>query len=726
MWKFAEQDGLGNQIVLGPTINHEVGHVLFDIGHNGDGVANESDINVTDESTDGNNLMTYAGCACAVSVVQFSKIRKSLSKINVPFLDQSDLCTFNQTPIVIPENTYVIWDSYRELTQNVIVEPTATLRITCDIKTLGKFVVKRGAKLIVDGASISNLCEENNWRGIEVWGNPGKEHPTGSDPEGDLVDYDLESDDPGVVYLSGATLIRPVDGVFTWYEDDVHPDSYLWSNYWGGIVQALSTEFVNHRRGVAFMSYTKSDNSSKFSDCRFLSTLGYSGITMWNVKNIKITNCTFLAQNSDTLHFTSGITSIDANPKIDHCSFTGNRYGLEARSTFSYVDDPLHVFNGSHFYATQSYYNITHIFSSGILGLRVEKSEFNRGAYAASFGGNTSFNINRNIFNGYRKSAIKLERTGSRIKQLDFNYLTSNFNTMVTGLSVFRDNFTFQFTSNCFNNPINDVKLELIPLFPDQGSISIANNNYFHPFSSNGPELFSRVTRFDYYIPTSGANSRATPHCHRLTTRPDPNCTTYSIHANVNALTTLPDPPNCEQMAMPDTLDENDYLIDTFAFTYLYNKYEFYKDQSSDLQSEIQNLPPNDPDSAGLASDLNLTQFYLKKYQMSLMQNLYAANDTGTLFDFLTNEEVDDHEMLIAGLEINKGNYAAADSILSELAPISADYDKYYTVEKIHLNFLSDPSSNFPTQNDSLDLESIAIDTSWASSYAKALLVLYY
>ncbi len=42
-----------------------------------------------------------------------------------------------------------------------------------------KIIVERGGRLIIDGGILTNACDDEIWRGIEVWGTPNiRQHYT--------------------------------------------------------------------------------------------------------------------------------------------------------------------------------------------------------------------------------------------------------------------------------------------------------------------------------------------------------------------------------------------------------------------------------------------------------------------------------------------------------------------------------------------------------------------
>jgi hypothetical protein len=218
------------------------------------------------------NIMGYNPGQYAITKCQMDIAWKCLKgdggRISKPWVQIP--CEKLSSQIIIESGTYVHWNYIRDLQEDVVIEPLATLEITCDVYTNSKFIVQRGGKLIVNGCKITSLCE-GKWPGIEVWGNPSKLHAN--------VDVNnLQADDPGVVDMLFCTIENAYIGV------KANPTSI--TNYqthmdnWGGIIIANQVDFLNVWKAAEFMRYPPK-NKSYFIDCYIEGTDGKAGITMW-------------------------------------------------------------------------------------------------------------------------------------------------------------------------------------------------------------------------------------------------------------------------------------------------------------------------------------------------------------------------------------------------------------------------------------------------------------
>ncbi|MCB0835397.1 MAG: hypothetical protein KDD99_01955 [Bacteroidetes bacterium] len=208
-------------------------------------------------------------------------------------------------PDTITQDT--TWDYTTNVGGDLYIESGVTLTIK-GLVNMGKgkgIFVKPNARLIVDGGTITNQCG-GFWRGIEVWGDKTKDqfplsHPT----------------DQGKVEIKNGALIAHARNAISMGKGLTN--STIPS---GGLVIASNSTFKNNRRAVEFLSY-KHLNQSKFTNCTFTVDDAFqdsveaftSHITMWDVKNVQITACTFKNEMSAkvwTLNRGNGIHSIDA------------------------------------------------------------------------------------------------------------------------------------------------------------------------------------------------------------------------------------------------------------------------------------------------------------------------------------------------------------------------------------------------------------------------------
>ncbi|MDP2723904.1 MAG: T9SS type A sorting domain-containing protein [Bacteroidales bacterium] len=141
--------------------------------------------------------------------------------------------------IVVPTgNTYTIY---------------GTLKMAADCK----IIVEPGAKLIVDGGTITNACPDL-WDGIEVWGN--------SNAVQDTINQGW------VILKNQATLQYAKKGI------TVGKSGYsiVDLNFTGGVIQAEDAHFKNNTSSIAILPYPHVeyrfaivDNKSYFKNCTF-------------------------------------------------------------------------------------------------------------------------------------------------------------------------------------------------------------------------------------------------------------------------------------------------------------------------------------------------------------------------------------------------------------------------------------------------------------------------
>ncbi len=260
---------------------------------------------------------------------------------------QSPLAAFTPQPILITTNT--TWNGVYNITSDVTVATGSTLTISGANTVVNmlkghKIRIERGAKLIISGATLTNLCGEM-WDGIEVWGDRNApQFPLNTTVQGQLI------------INNGATIENAYEGVTVCKTDA--SGNIDW-NYTGGMVFASNSTFKNCGRAVQFLSYRNGtlNNRSYFHNCTFEtngrlddpSATPSSFISMYDVKGVKILGCTF--QNLTPSLYTlnergSGIISVDAGlylndictsqispcpaSGITHNKFTNLFYGIDA------------------------------------------------------------------------------------------------------------------------------------------------------------------------------------------------------------------------------------------------------------------------------------------------------------------------------------------------------------------------------------------------------------
>jgi hypothetical protein len=201
------------------------------------------------------------------------------------------------------------WNTDKNMTRDIRVKQGATLTLstmTLNMPAGGLIVVETGAKLVVDGSTITNLCGET-WVGIQIWGDDTQEQT--SLHQGHLV-------------LNGATVEYAKEAMSPWEVDN--------PNGTGGIVEATNSTFVNNWRTSGFMRYNSPSGQrekSRFANCTFTvnddirpfnnqpnSFLGH--LSMWDISGILIEGCTFKDERSSKTTDSYGIYTLSATPNI--------------------------------------------------------------------------------------------------------------------------------------------------------------------------------------------------------------------------------------------------------------------------------------------------------------------------------------------------------------------------------------------------------------------------
>lgn len=216
------------------------------------------------------------------------------------------------SPLIITENTTIDYHHFSS-TDIIIQNGTLTIKDTLFMASGTRIVVKKGARLKVDGGMITNECGRF-WKGIQV--------------EGDK-DLAQNATNQGVVTLLNGAIIQHAEvGVALWIPGD-------WTTT-GGILYASASTFKDNRKDVEFMQYSNHNeygvlpNQSSLTNMTFTWTDDFKSqfplghVTLYKVEGVRFTGCHFKDDrtNPDSRYkfddgkTNSGIYSIDANYSI--------------------------------------------------------------------------------------------------------------------------------------------------------------------------------------------------------------------------------------------------------------------------------------------------------------------------------------------------------------------------------------------------------------------------
>ncbi|MDF1676788.1 MAG: hypothetical protein P1U44_13825, partial [Vicingaceae bacterium] len=156
--------------VVAGGIRHELGHNLglFHSWTNDGCDDTPTNNNCWNGPTCSNNIMDYNAGKNALTECQLGKANYNLmNSINNVLIDNC----YKTNDLVINNGQTNVWNNERAIQGNLIIKSGTTLQINCSIymPKEGKIIIEKGARLIVNGAIITNLCGEM-WEGIEVRG----------------------------------------------------------------------------------------------------------------------------------------------------------------------------------------------------------------------------------------------------------------------------------------------------------------------------------------------------------------------------------------------------------------------------------------------------------------------------------------------------------------------------------------------------------------------------
>ncbi len=256
---------------------------------------------------------------------------------------------------------------------NITIESGGILRISnCYVKMYPgtKIVVNPGAKLYINGSTISSYCQRP-WEGIEVWGNSAQHQFV----------YGNNQYYQGYVNLNEATISNARNAINLWKAGDYSKT--------GGIVIATNSSFINNRESIRALSYrnfhpvngSEMDYIANFINCTFTLNeyfLGdfqefYRHVDLYSVKGVKFYGCDFSISedaigvnqfNQAIAAFSAGVhvrPITQSDQSFDVCSFTGFH-------TAVYCSDPdkkmnPNYVNGANFINNHIGINLNTVFS---------------------------------------------------------------------------------------------------------------------------------------------------------------------------------------------------------------------------------------------------------------------------------------------------------------------------------------------------------------------------
>ena len=444
-----------------------------------------------------------------------------------------DLCQTSVVSenIVIGSEEHEVWDGVRFISDELIIESGGSLTINCRVFAGpdAVIIVERGAKLTIENGSIERACPDMEWGGIFVEGYNDKEQP---DHTVDVENYP----DPavaGVVRLLGAQIRGAGNGAIS-----TSRRTQPWAEeYWGGLIYAENSYFINNRRSLQFLAY-ELQNKSYFKDCFFIAQTREDifdvGVTIWGCHNVTFEECSFInfggAQPNNIQDGEFAIKGTDFGARIINGNyFEGNFYGLRVLNTYplaehqffigkdlaayqaSYPNDPNTTLDDvpeNFFYKENCLLPLrtAHIFvnaSNELDRIDISKNYFENAWFGIHFDGPSSYRIKDNEITGDPSSStlVHLQNTQERFGDVLCNLL-SRSTTSGTKMVIVGNNEGLVNKYNRFNGGSStDIQIAFGDIFTNQGSFSDPARNCFTSTNAINHSIFPGVnSSFNYFV----------------------------------------------------------------------------------------------------------------------------------------------------------------------------------------------------------------------------------
>ncbi|TVQ42833.1 MAG: T9SS C-terminal target domain-containing protein [Saprospirales bacterium] len=449
---------------------------------------------------------------------------------------------FNGDPYIVDYNGHVVWDQKKMFATDVRIRTGTTLEITCEVH-MGRdryIIVEEGAKLIVNGGKITNLCDVY-WRGIKAYGGN--------------TDFDVKITNAAIIENTSAAAV-------SMFAPEPWPAIQNWGN---GILHAENSFFNNTRRMVEFMSWSPMPNSSHIINC--VQDGGLWGATNWNCRNILIENTVFKNLERDAVvtekgnfylinnSFQSDVNSV----RLNHT--TVSMPTIMTENVFKSDYTGVNSFGG-----TFGFHEIhDNIFATeGLIGMFMD--------------GNNTFVATENQFMNILGAAVM--NIGSTNHG---RHIGNSFGLNYVGLYSDGENKSYSFLGNCFQSTFGDIYIDgtVIPIV-GSNNILPANNCFTHNGSLGSPilDITGNINPpFYYVLPPASVN----PDCRSL----------INTSTNVIPLYSQTDPglPDCafNNVYEPEMFNcDPDGLGNDLAAAYEYISNLYYSTINPQTKAEIQ------------------------------------------------------------------------------------------------------------------------------------------
>lgn len=570
------------------------------------------------------------------------------------------------------------WTDDREANE-IIVEAGGHLIINSTVRfpTEGYVYVKRGGKLELNGAILTYGCFDDYWRGIYVEGNRILSQPS---PFGMPSSFEA-----GVVLMQNSTIEKAVVGIRTAKYGAISDGAY-----WGGIIHAENSSFINNRKGVAFMKY-EILNNSKFDNCTFEGgDDGYSGVSIWSTDGVTFNRNRFRSMSL------FGVEAYDAGAIV----VDGNDFEqIEEAAIRSYATHPFSSFLQVGEYGSEpNFFNENNIHVSAFAadqldGINAINNEFFQGNLGVFIEGPSRYTIEKNSFFD-QNVGVFLVNTDDQHNYIHFN----NFQAITSGVDVNGDNKMLQVLSNCFDCTLQDQFLLAGRYRQFQGTSGEPASNCF---TVPTDDIFTaNFDQFFYFTPTAPTSPCLIPECNLSDGCITPN--------NYFTIPTSGIVKSCTGNPLGD------------GDPYANGDLNTIDNQIIVLEGQI----ANDPNNTQLQSDLYDLFKARENLVNYLVESFLENDDIPGAINLLSSESSTESQQVLLGLYLKEGMFTQASSHLASLPTTTTQELEFVQIQTINLARLQSDKMYGLNAQDEAFLLGVANSDSPMRAYAKSILAL--
>ncbi len=639
-----------------------------------------------------NNIMGFNGkLPWSISPCQWLELYKglytSLYESTIDFCSDS-----SQAPLVIPSGSTQTWESLKLINRDIVVQTGAQLTVRCEVRmgSNKSIQVQRGARLILDGGIIRNLCYEKSWAGIYVEGNSSIEQPSHESLPNPTQ--------AGIVYLKNNSRIEhAIDAIATARYGD------RWNEvYWGGLVFAENSYLLNNLRAASFMKYNFA-NKSRFYNCTMNESGVFDksvGVTIWDCKGISFEQNNLGPFDHQAIYGINMGISIKNNNQIHDCS-SGGICSTVTTPVFGnkieLIGDPL-----PNLFKNNKVYDIYLAGTDIAGGLLIEKNNFTANT-APDYPGiilsaYSKIDINNNYFET-RTNGINVNDTQYPGFVYCNTFVSTSNSIVLTG-----NNENTLVYNNIFNTDGDNIAIlkagSLGKIFSPQTSTPFSMLEYMSSencFSSNNfNDIFASPSqteafRYKYY---QQGNSCVLPK-------------NNLSDGGINNYVLEPAPHDNKSCPAP---------ILTFPTN---EEYVAWLNYTGELKSQYQTAPGNSTADAYHFADLKLQQWRAMIVGQAMDSMNYSMVKTA-----LASDTILAAKKMKFGIELAQHNYANAQNILNQMPNVTIEDQYFKYTQQLWLVINQMPWSEPLTNDQIINLNTISKSQEPSRVYAIGILAL--